>query len=189
MSRIAVIVTFFVAACDVGSVTQGVQGGPDGGNGGRDGQNVGGDGGGSNGCLPVNPNPNTGHHNAGQNCLQQNCHLAGQTGPNANPLSFAGTLYRDAQGASVFPGATIILSINGTDHKLQADSLGNFSIDPTTVPSLGAGQNADSTASGCPTAPVIGHAATGGKTGQLVQGQGGCNNCHNGTTNPVIHLP
>ena len=139
----------------------------------------------ANGCDPVNPNAAIGHHNQGQSCIQANCHSAAAPGAGAPIYSYGGTLWRDAAGTQPFPGATIVITVNGTEHKLKTDSLGNFSIDPATLPPLNGSQGL-SKASACPSAPRLGH-GTGGATGPLVQGNESCNSCHTvgGAAQPI----
>ena len=182
MSRIAVIVSLLLAAgCDVGSVNA-AHNGPDGSNGSPDGSGSGSNPG-SN-CDAIVATPPTDHHNSGQACLQAGCHLIGNTGPSAPEYSYAGTLYRDATGASVFPGATIEITIGGSTHKLVTGDMGNFQIPPALAAAPTNAAPGNALASGCPLAnkPM---------TGQLVQNGGNCNNCHNltGTAQaPPVYL-
>ena len=182
MTRIAVILFAFAAACDVGSVVSNNQAGPDGSVGG--GGDVGGGGsngsGGGSNCVPVSANLPTAHHNAGLTCMTANCHLAGSLGPNAPAFAVGGTLYRDAQGTNPYPGATITVTVAGTKHTAVTASDGNFYIPSalmTTPPS--AGNTGTTNASACP--------STNAMSGQLVANGGNCNNCHRtgGTTTPI----
>jgi hypothetical protein len=179
MTRIVVILAFLLAACDVGSVATNNQGGPDGSTGGTDssGSN------GSNGsnCDPVqSANLSDGHHNAGQSCLQAGCHLIGNAGAGAPEYSYGGTLYRDATGASAFPGATIEVVVGGMTYKMVAQQNGNFYLPKALGNPPTAATTGQTLASGCPSAnhPM---------SGALVDNGGNCNNCHRtgGTTSPI----
>lgn len=177
MTRIAVILAFAIAACDVGSVVSNNQGGPDGStNSGTDGS--GGSNNGSN-CDQVAANAPDGHHNAGQACLQSGCHLIGNTGANAPEYSYAGTLWRDAGGASPYPGATIEIVVGGTTHKIVTATNGNFMLPPALAPAPTNGAPGTTKASACPSTTPM--------NGQLVDNGGNCNNCHRtgGTTTPI----
>jgi hypothetical protein len=179
MTRIAVILAFAIAACDVGSVVTNNQGGPDGS------MNTGGPDGsgsvGSNGsnCDAVSNTPPDGHHNAGQTCLQSGCHLVGQAGANAPEYSVAGTLWRDSGGASPYPGATIEITVGGTTRKIVTASNGNFFSTPQLTTAPTAGTPGTTKASACPSTTPM--------SGQLVDNGGNCNNCHRtgGTTTPI----
>jgi len=176
MTRIAVILAFAIAACDVGSVVTNNQGGPDGSMMGGVDSPVGSNG--SN-CDPLATNNTDGHHNAGQTCLQSGCHLVGQTGAGAPEYSVAGTLWRDSGGASPYANATIEVTIGGTTHKLVTATNGNFFSPPALTPAPTAGSPGTTKASACPsTLPM---------SENLVDNGGNCNNCHRtgGTTTPI----
>jgi hypothetical protein len=179
MTRIAVICAIFLAACDVGSVATNNQGGPDGSVGtGTDGSGSGSSG--SNCDAIQSANLSDGHHNAGQSCLQAGCHLIGNTGAGAPEYSYGGTLYRDATGASPFPGATIEVVLGGTTYKMVAQQNGNFYLPKALGNPPTAATTGQTLASGCPSAnhPM---------SGALVDNGGNCNNCHRtgGTTSPI----
>lgn len=181
MTRIAVILFAFAAACDVGSVVSNNQAGPDGsvGGGGDSGGGSNGSGSGSN-CIPVSANLPAAHHNAGQTCMTAGCHLTGNTGAGAPAFAVGGTLYRDPQGTNPYAGATITVTVAGTKHTAVTASDGNFYISSalmTTPPS--AGNQGTTNASACP--------STNAMTGALVDNGGNCNNCHKsgGTTSPI----
>lgn len=188
MTKLGVLLCCVAAACDVGSVLP--NGGPN--PAGPDGGNPvgGGDGSGSSAanCVPVNPTPQVGHHNAGLTCVSVGCHLNGQTGAGAPPYSYGGTLWRDAGGQNAYAGATVIINVGGTDHKLITDTLGNFFIDYPIAPPPTAANTGTTAATACPTM-MLGH-GNGGPTTPLIDGGGNCNSCHvaGGTAGAVIHL-
>ena len=156
MTRIAVILGCFLAACDVGSVVPGGKN-PDGG---------------GNGCVamttPLTPHQHTvgGTSNPGQNCLQANCHNMAVPGTGATGFTFAGTLYTTAGGGTAAGGATVQVKFGGQTVMATTDSDGNFySSSPVTFPA-----NTDVTS--CPTVHAM--------TGQLQTGNGACasTGCH-----------
>jgi hypothetical protein len=170
MTRIAVIFTFFLAACDVGTIQQAGTG-TDGGTG---------SGSGSNGvvCETISANIPAGHHNPGMSCITAGCHLDGQLGTGAPAYSYAGTVYKDVAGTIPYPGATIFVKLGATEKKVIAADNGNFWMVPG-VAGLDAPTNAmtaTTKGSACPNSPPM--------VGALVQAGGNCNNCHRtgGTT-------
>jgi len=123
MTRLIVIVSLFVAACDVGDASNHATGGTDGGN------KMDGSGGGvdaapvaahthqaANIVVPGNPS------NAGQGCMAAtNCH--GTTpGTGASTYAFAGTVYTDANHTT--PAAGIKVNAGGLNS--FSDTGGNF---------------------------------------------------------------
>ncbi len=118
MTRIAVILSLFVAACDVGSaITNGQQ--PDSGMG--SGKM---DGSGSNATMahthlaPVNANNPT---NAGLGCMSTNCHGA-TTGAGASKFTFAGTVFTGPAASMGNPNITIRVGALTA----VSDAAGNF---------------------------------------------------------------
>jgi len=179
MTRIAVILAFAIAACDVGSVVSNNQGGPDGSIGGGADGSGGGSGSGSN-CDALSTNLPDGHHNAGQACMQGGCHLIGNTGgANVPAFAYGGTLYRDSAGTNPYPGATIEVTIGGQTKKMVTGSNGNFYITSTLASPPTAAMTATTKASACPSTTPM--------SGALVDNGGNCNNCHKtgGTTTPI----
>jgi hypothetical protein len=163
----AAIATLFMAGCDVGEVPINAMGAPDGG------------GSGSAVCAnavspaPAHPHTIGGTSNAGTNCMQAGaCHLAGSVG-GGPAWTFAGTLYTDAAKTAPKAGATIRVTSGGQTFSATTDADGNFSgATAVTFP-------ANTSATSCPSlTPMV---------GTLVQGQGGCNQCHvtGGTTSPL----
>jgi hypothetical protein len=185
MTRIVVILSLVLAACDVGSVVSNNQGGPDGSvTGGTDAPG-GGSGSGSN-CEAINATPPDGHHNAGQTCLAAGCHLIGNAGAGAPEFSAAGTIYKDTAGTTPYPGATVIITVGGTTHKMYAASTGapgNFYIAKALATPPSAAMPGTTKASACPN--------TSAMSENLVDNGGNCNNCHRtgGTTLPLYVLP
>jgi hypothetical protein len=173
-------------ACDVGSVVNQNLTGTDGGNT-TDG-NGSGSGSGSALCEPdATASAPDGHHNEGMSCIAANCHLTGQTGAGAPAYTYAGTLYTTAAGTTPLGGATIMISMGGTEKKVITASNGNFFM--TAAP---AGLNAPTNATTATTkaSDCAANATAVPMTGALVQGGGNCNNCHrNGGTTSPINLP
>lgn len=175
MTRIAVIVSVVLAACDVGSLPGF---GPDGGGGSGDGSSA--------VCEPISANIPAGNHNPGMSCIAAACHLAGNLGTGAPAYSYAGTLYKDTAGTTPYPGATIFVKLGGVEKKTITADNGNFWFVPGAagLESPTAAMQGDTRASGCPTiTPMV---------GKLVLGGGNCNNCHRGaggTTLPIYLNP
>jgi len=194
MTRIAVILSLaLVAACDVGSVVSNNQGGADGSIGGSNGSN-GSDGSnaGSNCSAVVTDTANlpNGHHNAGMTCMTAGCHLIGNAGAGAPEYSFAGTLYKDTGGTQPYAGATIIVTVGGTQHKVVTSATGdagpgagNFFIAKALATPPSAAMTGTTSASACPN--------TNAMAENLVDNGGNCNNCHRtgGTTTPLYVSP
>jgi hypothetical protein len=194
MTRIAVILSLVaaVAACDVGSVVSNNQGGPDGsiGSNGSNGSN--GSAGGSNCEAIVTDTANlpNGHHNAGMTCMTAGCHLIGNAGAGAPEYSYAGTLYKDTAGTQPYAGATIIVTVGGTQHKVVTSATGdagpgagNFFIAKALATPPTAAMTGQTAASACPNTTAM--------TESLVDNGGNCNNCHRtgGTTLPLYVSP
>jgi hypothetical protein len=189
MTRIVVIFALVLAACDVGSAVSNNQAGPDGSvTGGPDGSG-GGSGSGSN-CEAINATPPDGHHNAGQTCLQAGCHLIGNAGAGAPEYSAAGTIYKDTAGTQPYAGATVIMTVGGTTHKMisaatgnAGPGAGNFFIAKALATPPSAAMTGTTKASACPN--------TSAMSENLVDNGGNCNNCHRtgGTTLPLYVLP
>lgn len=188
MTRIAVILSVFIAACDVGSIYQA--------NTGTDGGNGSGSGSGSD-CETINvANAPDGHHTdqtavtqatAAQGCMSNaGCHNAAKgLGTGAPEYTYAGTLYKDVAGTQPLAGAAVFFKLGATEVKTLSATNGNFWITPG-VGGLDAPTNAmtgTTKASGCPN--------THSMVGVLVQGGGDCNSCHKtgGTTTPMYVLP
>ncbi|MDB4954876.1 MAG: hypothetical protein JWO36_2445 [Myxococcales bacterium] len=176
MTRIAVVMSIFLAAaCDVGEVPLN-QNATDGGGGGTD---TGGGGDGGNGCVTLRSpaNPATNHSNGGGTHAGENCMRAGGChGPQpglGGAFTFSGTLYTSAAATAPKTGATIKMMVGANTIPVETDTAGNFhGTDALTFP-------ASTLASGCPTVTHM--------VGQLVTGGGACNNCHivGGTTSPM----
>jgi hypothetical protein len=178
MIRIAVLFTFFLAACDVGVV-------PINGGNGADGNNGGGDGSGSgsgNGCVDATT-PGTPHlhasggtSNAGLNCLANGCHGTNPQGPQ---YTFAGTLYTTSDATAPKPGATVKVVVGGTEHLAVTDQDGNFyGTQAITFP-------ASTNSSSCPNIMNMVTPLQAGSGGQ-------CNQCHTklaGAQAPPMYLP
>lgn len=179
MTRTALLFScLFVAACSVGEVGTGNNGGTDGG--------TKTDGGGSNanGCVtrltpageehphaaPVNAaNPT----NAGENCVQAGCHLKASLGSGASAYQYGGTVYKTG-GTVPSVGAAITLKGGGKTTTTYTDTGGNFFVsDDGTLPNPFSG---NVTVSGCPTISSM----------VSVIAQSGCGTatCHTGT-NPT----
>jgi hypothetical protein len=135
-------------------------------------------------CAAVSASPPDGHHNDGQSCIVAGCHLTGQTGTNAPPYAYAGTLFTTSAGTTPIAGATVSITLDGVEKSVITATNGNFfmpggvaGLDPPTNTST-----ATTRASGCPYSVAM--------SGTLVQGGGNCNTCHRigGVTAP-IHLP
>ncbi len=163
MTRIAVILCAFLAACDVGDVSG--EKPPDaGGSGKMDG--------GGNGCVnsqtPVAAHVHTANNstNAGMNCLTSGCHL--NAGDPGLKFTYAGTAYTQQGGTTAATGVTVRVTYGGTTSTTVTDDAGNFhSMDPITFP-------ATTDITSCPTVTKM--------VNGLAAGQGQCNSCH---TNPA----
>lgn len=179
MTRIAVILSVLIAACDVGSIQQ-ANTGTDGGDGGGSGSGSGTD------CETVNTaNAPDGHHNPGMSCIVAGCHLAGQEGTGAPAYSYAGTVYKDTAGTTPLVGGAVFVKLGATEKKTLSATNGNFWFVPgiAGLDSPTNAMTATTKASACPNSPPM--------IGALVQGGGNCNNCHRpgGTAAPVYVLP
>lgn len=169
MRRIAVISSFILAACDVGTLPGT---GTDGGGGGSD------TGSGSN-CEPIAATPptapatHTGDGRDTQACLASGCHNAVTPGAGAPPYSYAGTVYKDPQGAERYPGATILVEIGGTTHKVVAADNGMFWMVPALVPGPTTAMTAKTSGSACPNTIAMGGLLTNAAAGDCNSG-----NCH-----------
>jgi hypothetical protein len=173
----AVILAFAIAACDVGSVVSNNTGGPDG-NMPMGTADAPGSGSGSN-CQQLSANIPAGNHNPGMTCLTAGCHLIGNAGTNAPEFSYAGTLWKDVNGTTPYPGATIEIVVGGATKKVIAADNGNFFLPPALATPPTAAATATTMASACPTTTPM--------SGALVDNGGNCNNCHHagGTTSPI----
>lgn len=175
MTRIAVISALFLVACDVGSVATNNQGGPDASTG-SNGSNTGSD------CEQVaTATAPNGHHNAGLSCLAQGCHLIGAAGTGAPEYSYAGTLYKDVNGATPYAGGTVIVTIGGQTYKMVAAAtddmattgtpgIGNFWIPAALATPSTSAMTGTTSATACPNKLPM---AT-----PLIENGGNCNNCH-----------
>ncbi len=172
MTRIAVILLAFSAACDVGSAANGTKTGADGGSG--SGMT---DGSGSNvaQCVnQVNPPPASHVHtnpvsatnptNSGLNCLAAGCHSAGGGG---GEFQFAGTIYTQAGGTTPATGATVRVSFSGGVTTAVSDDKGNFYSSQAVTFSTTTSTDATS----CPTITPM-------NTKLTTASNGGCNGCH-----------
>jgi len=181
--RRTVLLLALVAACDVGALPGF---GPDGGGGGSGSADGSGSGSGSATCETIAATPPDGHHNQGLSCIAAGCHLTGQTGAGAPPYTYAGTLYKEAAGTNVFPGATIFVKLGATEKKVVTATNGNFwmTAAPAGLDAPTAAATASTRASGCPTDSMPMTTALATAT------DGSCNSCHRpGGTEPPIHLP
>jgi len=162
MTRIAVILCTFLAACDVGDVS-GEKPVDANGSGKMDGSGSG------NGCVnsttPVAAHVHNagGTTNAGLNCMQAGtgCHGTGGAG---GAFTYAGTAYTQQGGTTPSTGVTIRVKFGSTTSTTVTDDAGNFhSSDPITFP-------ATTDITSCPTVTAM--------VNGLATGQGACNNCH-----------
>ncbi|HTM22350.1 MAG TPA: hypothetical protein VL172_17640 [Kofleriaceae bacterium] len=123
------------------------------------------------GCLPIAAPNGSGHHNAGQDCM--NCHAAGGEGP---LFTLGGTLFSSVGGTAPVAGATITVHpATGADLALITASNGNFwSTQALTFP-LTVGAN------GCPSVRTM--------PNPVAADGAGCNGagCHDAGSR--IHLP
>jgi hypothetical protein len=181
--RLTVIVLVLASACTVGSIEgSGVPGPTPTGGGGEmpdaaagggvspDAAPVGGGGADASNCkTAVTANLTSGHHNAGQDCMQ-GCHNHGFT--------LSGTLYASANGGTPVTGGTItVTDAKGVTFDMVTQLNGNFwtanaiTFPITVVSSL------------CPN--------TNAMVSQVTAGNGGCNKtgCHTGGAQGSIHLP
>jgi hypothetical protein len=183
MTRTVVILSFLLAACDVGSIEQGSTG--------ADG---GGSGSGSN-CETIDTaNAPDGHHTdqtpitqaqAMEGCMSNaGCHNEAKgLGPDAPAYTYAGTLFKDTAGTQPLAGAAIFVKLGTTEKKVITANNGNFwfvggvaGLEPPTNAAP-----ATTRASACPPPDAA-------MVGQVVQGGGDCNSCHKtvgGTTLPM----
>jgi len=129
-----------------------------------------GSGSGSNGCKnQVTTGLGDGHHNPGQDC-QNACHNHGFT--------LSGTIYTSVNSNTAVTGASItVTDANGQSFDMVSQLNGNFWTSqaiafPITVK-----------ASSCPAIVAM--------SGQVTQGNGGCNKsgCHTSGAQGHIHLP
>jgi hypothetical protein len=160
MTRIAVILCAFLAACDVGDVS-GEKPIDAMGSGKMDGSGSG------NGCVnsqtPVAAHVHAagGTTNAGMNCMTSGCHAAGGAG---GEFKYAGTAYTQTGGTTPATGVTIRVKFGGTTSTTVTDDAGNFhSTDAITFP-------ATTDITSCPTVTAM--------VNGLATGQGQCNSCH-----------
>jgi hypothetical protein len=150
-------------ACSVGEVpTNGA--GPDGG-------------GGANACVArVAPAATAHTHiagggtNAGMNCIAGGCHLAGNTGTDAPPYQYAGTVYV-AGSRNPSAGATVQIKAGGMVYPALTDDAGNFNFAAGTVPGM---FTATVVVSGCPAVMTMPDALVSG--GDPTDKN--CNGCH-----------
>jgi len=163
LSRLAILVTSGLFACSVGEVPIGA--GPDGGAGGN------------NPCVTRVAPPAPGHThlagggtNAGLNCVNGACHLAGSTGTNAPAYQFAGTVYV-AGTRNPSAGATVQIKAGGMVHAAVTDEAGNFSFPVGTVTGT---FSATVVVSACPAVMTMPDALVSG--GDPVDKN--CNGCH-----------
>ncbi len=120
MTRIAVILSLLLAACDVGSALSGQQN-PDGnmGSGKMDGSGMGSAVPAHNHAAPLSASNPT---NAGQGCLSVNCHSSVTPGAGATKFGFAGTVFTGPAGSMGNPNITVRV---GTVTAVS-DAAGNF---------------------------------------------------------------
>jgi hypothetical protein len=180
--RMRLLGVLVVSACTVGAVgTSGPPGGgagPDASSGGADGPassidapvGSGSGSGSGNGCInQVTGALPDGHHNPGQDCMNA-CHNHGFT--------LSGTVYASLNSNTAVVGATVVVKdANNQTIKMVSATNGNFYTSqaiafPLTV-----------MATECPNVSAM--------SGQVAQGQGGCNKvgCHTAGAQGHIHLP
>jgi len=182
MSRIVVLFTLLVAACDVGTVLQHATGGAGGG---------GDDAGSGSNCGSAGLTPGGGHvhatggtSNAGMGCMSASgCHNSAMA-PGGPAYAYAGTVYKSATDlVTVMPAATIIVYSGGKTLRMLSNVDGNFFIEEglASAPSNTVVTNTNATL--CPTIQMM--------SSSLVTGGGNCNSasCHApGSTQKSIHL-
>lgn len=175
MTRIAVLLSLVLAACDVGDASNGQNiGGTDGGTK-MDGM---GSGSGSNQMATCqnSTTPLTSHvhtspvnagnpSNAGLNCMGVGCHQPGGGGP---PFGFGGTLYTTAGGTTPATGANVRVWSGGMAVNAVTDDKGNFYYEG---PALTWNTSTTTDASSCPSIMLM-------ATKLTIASNGGCNGCH-----------
>jgi hypothetical protein len=161
MTRVFVIVSLFVAACDVGDASNHAQGGTDGGT------KMDGSGSAGADAAPVQAHTHQAANivvagnpsNAGQGCMSANCH--GVTpGTGASTYAFAGTVYADANHTTPAVG----VNVHAGTLNAFTDTGGNFYA--YAPPNL--------------TLPCSADVTTATMAAQLTTGGGNCNgtSCH-----------
>lgn len=131
MPRMIVFVPILVGACSVGTYGETMQG--------TDGSMMGGDD--RDVCADRAATPPIAYDHvsaptgprSGMGCVVAGCHLTGNTGANAPPFSFAGTVYKDIAGTTPQPGVVVrLFPTTGNTKKSVAvtitDAAGNFSV-------------------------------------------------------------
>ena len=173
-SALAALAMSGLFACSVGEVP--INSGPDGGNGGN------------NPCITRVAPPAPGHThlagggtNAGLNCVNSACHLAGSTGTNAPAYQYAGTVYI-AGTRTPSAGATVQIKAGGMAYPAITDEAGNFSFPAGTVKGT---FSATVVVSACPAVMTMPDALVSG--GNPVDTN--CNGCHGAAgSKPPISL-
>jgi hypothetical protein len=129
-------------------------------------------------CIVKSATAIDGHHNDGQDCMT--CHNGQAAG--APIFLVAGTLY-DAAGATGLAQATIRITDGAGHHADLVTSSqtvnGNFFLEKANANGLTPPFQVE--ASSCPNTQRMPDPVTAANLS--------CNNCHNGTANPRIHLP
>ncbi len=129
-------------------------------------------------CIPKSAVAVDGHHNNGLDCLT--CHSGQAAG--APIFLVAGTLY-NAAGTTPVPQATIRITDGAGHHADLVTSSqtvnGNFFLEKANANGLTPPFQVE--ASSCPNTQRMPNPVTAANLS--------CNNCHNGTANPRIHLP
>lgn len=188
MSRIVVLCSLFVAACDPGSVLQHATDGGGSGSGSGSGSDDPLTACGSAGLTPGSSHMHAtgGTSNAGMGCMSNmGCHNSAMPPATGGAFAYAGTVF-DAGGAPK-PAATIFIFINNKSIKMLSDMDGNFFL------SEGLGDAPSNTLAGMTTATLC--PTIKAMSSSLITGNGNCNNggsCHGsvgaiGTTGK-IHL-
>jgi hypothetical protein len=123
-------------------------------------------------CRNAVQTADSGHHNAGANCIVSGCHGGGGGGP---VWTVAGTLYASAAGGTAVTGATItVIDANGATHDLVTALDGNFYTGAAIL------LPAKVFASSCPSIANM----------NATVAVGSCNSCHaGGNATGAIHLP
>jgi len=165
-----VLSSLFATSCTVGEVPTN-RGNPDGG---------------STGCVdriappgPAHTHKAGGGSNAGMNCVAGACHLPGNTGTDAPPYQYAGTVYVNGT-RTPSAGATIQIKLGAMVFPAVTDAGGNFSFDAGTLKGT---FSAEVVVSACPgSSAMVGALVSGGDPSE-----NNCNGCHGpgGTTTPV----
>jgi hypothetical protein len=157
MKPLFILASLALAACDVGVF------GPDGAMSGGDDTVCA-----NRAATPVTAHVHTaaggGGTNAGNSCIEVNCHSSALgLGPNAPPYQFGGTLY-NADGTTPNAGAIVRVNAGGTIAMATTDTAGNFFIPDLMLATPFPSQTS---ATACPSLIHM--------VGTLQAGQGSCN--------------